>query len=481
MKVQEEDRQHLPSEFEAGPDELITGRQTYETVTEKISGAVLFPGFPKWWIVTVLVAFAGVMMFFQAVAWLFIKGTGIWGIKIPEAWGFAIINFVWWIGIGHAGTLISAILLLMRQQWRTSINRFAEAMTLFAVMCAGLFPILHLGRPQLFYWLLPVPNTFGLWPQFRSPLVWDVFAVSTYATASVLFWYTGLVPDLASMRDRAKNWTAKIAYGIGSLGWRNSSEHWHRYEVTYLILAALSTPLVISVHSVVSFDFAFSLVPGWHNTIFPPYFVAGAIYAGFAMVLTLTIPIRYLYKMHDLITDKHMDFMAQVTLATSWIVFYGYIMEAFTAWYSAVEYERFVFAERLWRGDYAPMFWGLIFCNAIVPQLLWFRQVRRNTVILWIISLVVGVGMWLERFVIIVTSLYKDFLPSSWDMYVGTKWDWATYIGTLALFAFAMAMFIRLIPMISIFEVRELWHHISHKGHGHADADKGELRPESVK
>jgi molybdopterin-containing oxidoreductase family membrane subunit len=441
---------------------LIGGEQTYETVTDKISSAVYFKGFPRWWMVGVIISFLGLMLFFQAVAYLLIKGTGIWGIKIPTAWGFAIINFVWWIGIGHAGTLISAILLLMRQQWRTSINRFAEAMTLFAVMCAGMFPILHLGRPWFFYWLMPYPNTFGLWPQFRSPLVWDVFAVTTYATVSLLFWYTGLIPDLATMRDRAKNRFAQVGFAVFSLGWRNSARHWARYEVAYLLLAALSTPLVISVHSVVSLDFAVSLVPGWHNTIFPPYFVAGAIYAGFAMVLTLVIPIRHFYKMHDLITERHIDNMCKVMLATGLIVVYGYIIEAFTAWYSGNEFERYMIYNRMF-GPYAYMYWALIFCNALVPQFLWARQVRTNTIVVFFITLVVGVGMWLERFVIIVTSLHRDFLPSSWDMYAGTRWDWATYIGTLGLFMFAMLMFVRLIPMISIFEVRELWHSMHHK------------------
>lgn len=445
-----------------GDTPLITGEQTYETVTDDIARAVLFKGFPKWWMVAFGIAFVGVMMLHMAIAYLVIKGTGIWGIKVPTAWGFAIINFVWWIGIGHAGTLISAILLLMRQQWRTSINRFAEAMTLFAVACAGMFPILHLGRPWFFYWLMPYPNTWGLWPQFRSPLIWDVFAVSTYATASLLFWYTGLIPDLATMRDRAKNAFAKIGFGVFALGWRNSASHWHRYEVVYLILAALSTPLVISVHSVVSFDFAFSLIPGWHNTIFPPYFVAGAIYAGFAMVLTLVIPIRALYKMEHLITDKHIDNMAKVMLATGLIVVYGYIMEAFIAWYSAVDYERFMIYNRLF-GPYAAMYWALIFCNGAVPQLLWLRQVRHNMPVLFTITLVVGVGMWLERYVIIVTSLHADFLPSSWDMYHGTMWDWMTYIGTLGFFLFAMLLFIRFVPMISIFEVRELWHTMSER------------------
>ncbi len=467
----------------ADADALITGEQTYESVTEKIAGAVYFKGFPRWWMVSFSVAFILVMLLLQSIAYLVIKGTGIWGIKIPTAWGFAIINFVWWIGIGHAGTLISAILLLMRQQWRTSINRFAEAMTLFAVACAGMFPILHLGRPWFFYWLLPYPNTFGLWPQFRSPLIWDVFAVSTYAAVSVMFWYVGLIPDLATMRDRAKKWMPRMAYGIFSLGWRNSARHWHRYETAYLLLAALSTPLVISVHSVVSFDFAYSLMPGWHNTIFPPYFVAGAIYAGFAMVLLLVIPIRYLYGMHDLITAKHLDNMAKVTLATAMIVVYGYVIELWTAWYSANPFERYTFYNRLF-GPYAGIYWSLLVCNAVIPQVLWSARARRNTTVLFLVAVVVSIGMWLERYVIIVTSLHRDFLPSSWDMYAGTFWDWSTYIGTLGFFLLAMLLFIRFVPMISIFEVRELWHATgekrAHGDNGDAGVDEA-LEPDTVK
>src|SRR5262245_3142573 len=320
-----------------------------------------------------------------AVTYLLVMGVGIWGINVPVGWGFAIVNFVWWIGIGHAGTLISAILLLLRQKWRTSINRFAEAMTLFAVACAGLFPLLHMGRPWFFYWLLPYPNTMQLWPQFRSPLVWDVFAVSTYATVSLLFWYVGLIPDLATLRDRAKNRLARIIYGVLAMGWRGSARHWHRYEVTYLILAGLATPLVVSVHTVVSFDFAVAVVPGWHSTIFPPYFVAGAIYAGFAMVLTLAIPVRAVYQLEDFITMRHLQNMAKVMLATGLMVAYGYGMEAFMALYSGNLYERYLLNNRL-LGPYAPTYYALILCNVLVPQFIWLRRVRNSTAALFVIA-----------------------------------------------------------------------------------------------
>lgn len=376
-------------------------------------------------------------------------------INIPVGWGFAIINFVWWIGIGHAGTLISAILLLFRQDWRTSINRFAEAMTLFAVAAAGMFPLLHLGRPWLFYWLMPYPNTMALWPQFRSPLVWDVFLVSTYALVSLLFWYVGLVPDFATLRDRTKARTKKIIYGILAMGWRGSAIHWHRYETAYLLLAGLAAPLVISVHTIVSFDFAMAIVPGWHSTIFPPYFVAGAVYAGFAMVLTLSIPLRKIYGLEDFITMRHLKNMAKVMLATGLIVAYGYMMEIFTAWYSANEFEEYVIANRF-TGPYAPLFFALLFCNVVVPQLIWLEKVQNSVIALFAIAMVVNVGMWLERFIIVVTSLHRDFLPSSWGMYTGTIWDWATFIGTIGLFLSLLFLFLRVIPAISIFEMRTL-------------------------
>ncbi len=352
-----------------------------------------------------------------AAAYLFYRGVGIWGINIPVGWGFAIMNFVWWIGIGHAGTLISAILLLLKQGWRNSINRFAEAMTLFAVACAGLFPIMHTGRPWLAYWLFPYPNTMGVWPQFRSPLLWDVFAVSTYATISALFWFVGLIPDLATFRDTATNPVAKTIYGLLAMGWRGSARHWKRYESAYLLLAGLATPLVLSVHTVVSFDFAISILPGWHTTVFPPYFVAGAIYSGFAMVLVLAIPIRRFYGVEDMITMRHLDNAAKIMLGTGLIVAYGYMMDAFYSYYSGNLYELFMFRIAM-LGPMAWSYWCLILFNILIPQLLWIRKVRLNPVMLFVISLVVLFGMWLERFVIIVVSLHRDFLPSSWGMYV---------------------------------------------------------------
>jgi Ni/Fe-hydrogenase subunit HybB-like protein len=435
---------------------VIAPGYDFGQVTDKIANVVLTKRTPWSWIAGFLIAFGIMNVLMLAVGYLFVKGTGIWGINIPVGWGFAIINFVWWIGIGHAGTLISAILLLFKQSWRTSINRFAEAMTLFAVVCAGMFPLIHTGRPWLAaYWLLPYPNTMSLWPQFRSPLIWDVFAVSTYLTVSFLFWYTGLIPDVASLRDKAKNPIAKFFYGILSMGWRGSARHWHRYEYAYILLAGLSTPLVLSVHTVVSWDFAVSVIPGWHTTIFPPYFVAGAIYSGFAMVLTLAIPIREAYNMKDFITDRHLNNMAKVMLATGLIVGYGYMTEAFFGWYSANKYESYMILNRM-TGPYAPTYWALIFCNIITPQALWFKKVRSNVPLLFVISLIVNVGMWLERFVIVITSLHRDFLPSSWGLYHPTIWDWATYVGTLGLFITLLFLFIRVLPMISIFEVRAL-------------------------
>jgi Ni/Fe-hydrogenase subunit HybB-like protein len=434
---------------------IVGPGHTAGTVTDKIADVILRKNTPKWWLLGFTVAFSLLMVFLTAVTWLFVKGVGIWGVNWPVGWGFAIINFVWWIGIGHAGTLISAILLLFRQEWRTSINRFAEAMTLFAVACAGMFPVLHLGRPWLFYWLLPYPNTMTLWPQFRSPLIWDVFAVTTYATVSAMFWFVGLVPDLATMRDRAKNKAAKLLYGMGALGWRGSARHWHNYETAYLLLAGLSTPLVLSVHTVVSFDFSIGIVPGWHATIFPPYFVAGAIYAGFAMVLLLAIPLRVAFGWKDFITDRHLENMGKVMLATGLIVFYGYVMELFFAWYSANTYEMFMARNRV-TGPYWAFWWALIFCNGFTPQLLWFRRIRTSPLFLFLISLVVSVGMWLERFVIVVTSLTRDFLPSSWGLYKGTIWDWATFFGTLGLFLTLFFLFIRIMPAISMFEMRTI-------------------------
>jgi Ni/Fe-hydrogenase subunit HybB-like protein len=388
--------------------DVVEPGHSFGTITSKITNAILRPGFQPGWLIGFLLAFGVVQMFFFALTAVVVKGVGLWGINIPVGWGFDIINFVWWIGIGHAGTLISAILLLFRQKWRMSISRFAEAMTIFAVMCAAVFPIFHTGRPWLAaYWLFPYPNTMGLWPNFKSPLIWDVFAVSTYATVSILFWYVGLIPDLATMRDRAHKLWVKRIYGVLALGWRGSAMHWQRYETASLLLAGLSTPLVLSVHTVVSFDFAVSLLPGWHATVFPPYFVAGAIYSGFAMVLTLAIPIRAYFGMEDFITMRHIQNMAKVMLATGLIVFYGYAVEAFMAWYSASSWEGFMIRNRMF-GNYWYMYWTLILCNGVIPQLLWFKKVRMNIPLLFAISIVVNIGMWLERYVIIVTSLGRS-------------------------------------------------------------------------
>jgi Ni/Fe-hydrogenase subunit HybB-like protein len=435
--------------------EVIGPGHTFGSVTDKISSIVMTRKTPLFWFIGFLIGFLLTMVLLFSIGVLLIRGIGVWGVNAPVGWGFAIVNFVWWIGIGHAGTLISAILLLLRQQWRTSINRFAEAMTLFAVAQAGLYPLLHLGRPWLAYWLLPYPNTMALWPQFRSPLVWDVFAVSTYATVSLLFWYVGLIPDLATLRDRAKKKVAQITYGMLAMGWRGSAMHWHRYDMAYLLLAGIATPLVVSVHTVVSFDFAIGIIPGWHSTIFPPYFVAGAIYGGFAMVLTIAIPLRAIYKLEDFVTLRHLQNMAKILLATGLIVAYGYMIEIFMAWYSGSPYEKFAIWNRM-TGPYWPVFWSLMLCNIATPQLLWFKRVRSFPLVLWIIAVIVNVGMWLERFVIVVTSLHRDFLPSSWGMYYPTKYDWATYVGTLGFFVALFLLFIRFLPMISIFEMRTL-------------------------
>jgi Ni/Fe-hydrogenase subunit HybB-like protein len=451
------------------PPVLAPGH-TLGTVTDKISELVLTRPLNWRWITGITVGSALTTLLLVSVSVVLANGVGVWGLNRPVMWAFDITNFVWWVGIGHAGTLISAILLLLKQEWRTSINRFAEAMTLFAVACAGLFPLLHMGRPWLFYWLMPYPNTMALWPQWRSPLVWDVFAVSTYATVSLLFWYVGLVPDLATLRDRAKNpWLKKI-YGIFALGWRGSAKHWHRYRTAYLLLAGLATPLVVSVHTVVSLDFTVGIVPGWHSTIFPPYFVAGAIFSGFAMVLTLAIPLRAAFGLQDFITQRHLDNMAKVMLATGLIVAYSYIMEFFFAWYgqNIYEYQQIV-VERP-TGDYAPLWWALMTCNILIPQALWSPWVRRNTLLLWCISIIVNVGMWLERFVIIVVSLHADYIPASWGMFYPTFWDFSTFLGTIGLFITLLFLFIRVLPVIAMAEMRELVH--ERQGHdgggGHA-------------
>ena len=433
---------------------VIAPGHNFKSVTQKIAGIVLTSNTPLGWFGGLVVAVGIATLLIVALTWLFLKGVGIWGVTIPGAWGFAIINFVWWIGIGHAGTLISAILLLFKQSWRNSINRFAEAMTIFAVVCAGIFPLIHVGRPWVSYWLFPYPNTMNLWPQFRSPLAWDVFAVSTYATISIVFWYLGMIPDFGTMRDRAVMPFAKYIYGILSLGWRGSTRHWIRYESASLLLAGLSTPLVLSVHTVISFDFAVAAMAGWHTTIFPPYFVAGAIYSGFAMVITLAVPIRKFYHLEDLVTLRHLDNMAKVMLGTGCIVAYGYAMEVFMSWYAASHWEFFM----MWNRMFGPMgwaYWILILTNLAIPlTTLWSRKLRVNALFLFLLSFVINIGMWFERFVIVVTSLYRDYLPSSWGTYRATKWDYMTFIGTWGLFTALFLLFVRLLPMIPMSEIR---------------------------
>ncbi len=455
MTVEERQR-HIAREPDPGnPPSVLGPNQTFETVSEQISSIVLTRPTPLFWWCAFGIGVALLLVFVIAVTYLVSKGVGIWGIQIPVAWGFAITNFVWWIGIGHAGTLISAILLLLNQSWRNSINRFAEAMTIFAVMCAGMFPLLHLGRPWIFYWLLPYPNTLTAQPQFRSPLVWDVFAVSTYATVSVLFWYLGMIPDLATLRDRAdKGWKYGV-YGVLSLGWRGSSKQWEWHKTASLMLAGLATPLVLSVHTVVSFDFTIAILPGWHSTIFPPYFVAGAIYSGFAMVLVLCIPLRAVYGLHNLITDRHLNNCAKLMLATGLVLAYTYVIEPFTSWYGGNQFEMYTVHNRA-VGPQSWTFWLVILMNVIIPQALWFYKVRINPKALFFISMVVLVGMWVERYMIIITSLDRDFLPSSWNNFVATFWDNATLYGSVGLFVTAFLLFVRFLPMISMAEVREL-------------------------
>ena len=430
---------------------------TFASITDKISSIVLTGRTPLFWYISFGIGFLLVLLLLFCITAVVSVGIGLFGVMIPVAWGWAIVNFVWWIGIGHAGTLISAILLLLRQKWRQSINRFAEAMTLFAVACAGIFPLIHLGRPWFAYWLFPYPSTMGIQPQFRSPLVWDVFAVSTYFTVSLLFWFLGLIPDLATLRDRATRRVPRFIYGMLAMGWRGSAVHWHRYESAYLLLAGLATPLVVSVHTVVSFDFAVALVPGWHSTIFPPYFVAGAIYSGFAMVLTIAIPLRKLYGLEDFITLRHLKNMAIVMLATGMIVAYGYLMETFMAWYSGDIFEKYMMMNRMF-GPYGWLYWILILFNILIPQALWVRSLQTNPWVLFFIAIAVNIGMWLERYVIVVVSLHRDFMPSAWGMYSGTIFDYGVFVGTIGLFVALLFLFIRLLPMISIFEMRELVH-----------------------
>jgi Ni/Fe-hydrogenase subunit HybB-like protein len=431
---------------------LVTGEPGFKGITETVSRPVEWTPPLGWYIVFgISLSMLGVLGI--SAAWLFWEGIGIWGNNIPVAWGWPIVNFVFWVGIGHAGTLISAVLFLFRQRWRTSINRAAEAMTLFAVLCALLFPLIHTGRPWVIYWTLPIPNQMDMWPQFRSPLMWDVFAVSIYFTVSLIFWYLGLLPDLATIRDRAKTRIRQFAYGIFALGWRGSTRHWLHYEKAYLLLAGLATPLVLSVHSVVSFDFAVSQLPGWHTTIFPPYFVAGAIFSGLAMVITLMVICRVAFKMEHLVTMLHFDRMAKLILATGSMVGYAYAIEFFIAWYSGNTFEYFAFVNRA-IGPYAWAYWTMVFCNVAVPQLFWFPKLRVHIPTLFVVSIFVNIGMWFERFVIVVTSQHRDFLPANWAYFTPTIWDVATLIGSFGLFFTLFCLFVRFLPMVAIAEVK---------------------------
>jgi molybdopterin-containing oxidoreductase family membrane subunit len=452
----------VPAEQSEYP--VIGSGYTYDSVQKQIGDIVLTRPLTLGWIVGFFAAATFLVLLLFAIVYLFLRGVGIWGVDIPVGWGFAIINFVWWIGIGHAGTLISAILYLFRQRWRTSINRFAEAMTIFAVMCAGLFPLLHLGRQWMFYYLVPYPSTMWVWPQFRSPLIWDFFAVSTYFTVSVLFWYSGMVPDFAALRDRAHNLIVKRIFGLLCFGWRGSARHWRNFDDGYVLLAALSTPLVISVHSVVSFDFAVSIVPGWHSTIFPPYFVAGALYAGFAMVLIIAIVLRPVFKLEGLVTLRHLENLAKLMLASGLVVMYGYLMEGFMAAYGGNTFEVYQQLTRVF-GPYGGWGWGLMLTNVVIPQLLWLKSVRTNVWWLLLISISISIGMWIERFVIVVISLTRDYMPSSWGFYTPTVWDIGTYVGTIGLFTFMLFLFVRFLPMIPAFEVNEMLSHLRHGAH----------------
>ena len=445
------DNTHEPVEGRAS---LILGGHDFKSVTDAVA-APLERKTPLGWWLFFLPSLAMLGLLGAAIAWLFWEGVGIWGLNNPVGWGWAIVNFVFWVGIGHAGTLISAILFLFRQTWRTSINRAAEAMTIFAVMCALVFPGIHVGRVWVAYWMAPLPNQMAMWPNFRSPLIWDVFAVSIYGTVSALFWYVGLIPDLATIRDRATTRIKKIAYGFFALGWRASGRHWQHYERAYLILAALATPLVLSVHSIVSMDFATSQLPGWHTTIFPPYFVAGAIFSGFAMVVTLMVICRKAFKMEAILTLRHFDNMAKIIMVTGMMVGYAYAVEFFIAFYSGNPYEQFVFINRAF-GPYAWAYWIMVSCNVLSPQLFWFKRFRTSMVALFVIAIFVNIGMWFERFVIVASSLHRDFLPSSWGYYKPTFWDIITLIGSFGLFFTMFCLFARFLPLVALAEVKNV-------------------------
>jgi Ni/Fe-hydrogenase subunit HybB-like protein len=461
-----------PQERQEVNPTLVKGNPSYHDLTEEISSITEnLKETPLRWYVTISITAAITGLLGLMLAWLVYNGIGVWGNNSPVFWAWDITNFVFWIGIGHAGTLISAILFLLRQKWRTSINRSAEAMTLFAVMCAGIFPLFHTGRPWRAYWLFPIPNLdLSMWQNFRSPLIWDVFAVSTYFTVSLLFWFVGLVPDLATLRDRAIGSIRQHVFAALALGWRGSVKHWRHYELAYLILAGLSTPLVLSVHTIVSFDFATSVMPGWHTTIFPPYFVAGAIFSGFAMVMTLLLIARWTLHLENLITIKHLENMNKIILATGSIVGYAYITEFFIAWYSGNMYEKFAFMNRAF-GPYAWAYWTMFTCNVFIPQLYWSKKLRTNLIVMFVISITTNIGMWFERFVIIVTSLHRDYLPSSWGYFHPTYVDMCTFAGTFGLFLTAFLLFARFLPMIALSEVKGVLADQKHRAHAMAGAE----------
>ena len=454
------ERRALPADYDPGVAEepVLIGAPTDAAVTDQLLGVVLSP--PRWITPALVVTGSGAAVLFAAIAYTIVTGIGVWGNNIPVAWAFAITNFVWWIGIGHAGTFISAFLLLLEQKWRTSINRFSEAMTLFAIVQAGLFPLIHMGRCWFFYWLIPYPATMRVWPQFRSSLTWDVAAVTTYFSVSLMFWYLGLVPDLAAMRDRAPDRWRRRVYGIFAVGWSGSAAEWNRYRVAYGLLGGFACPLVISVHSIVSMDFAIAQLPGWHSLIFPPYFVAGAIYSGFAMVLTLMLPARRLYRIENVITQNHLDNMGKMLLLTGWVVFYAYMCEAFIAWYSNDKFEIYTNLVARPTGPYALAYWLVIFCNCVVPQVLWSKKIRTTPVVLWIVTILIQIGMWFERYMLIVTSENRDFLPSSWHLYLPSAIDLAIITGTISFFLFLFLLFLRFVPFIAISELKEMRHKI---------------------
>jgi molybdopterin-containing oxidoreductase family membrane subunit len=453
-------------------DEPGKARETFRKITTDVAWVAESPKPHKLWLVALALAIAAFAWGIYSIYVVVMTGIGVWGNSNTVCWAWDITNFVWWIGIGHAGTLISAVLYLTRQSWRVSINRSAEAMTIFAVMAAGLFPLLHTGRPWFAWWMIPLPNDMGsIWPQFRSPLMWDVFAVTTYLTTSVLFWYMGMVPDLATFRDRNAekgNKVKAIIYGILSLGWRGSARHWHRYERAYLILAGLATPLVFSVHSVVSFDFATAQLPGWHTTIFPPYFVAGAIFSGFAMVLTLMLPLRYLFNLQHIIKQEHIHAMCKIMLATGMMVGLAYGTEFFIAWYSGNPFEKFTFVSRA----FGPFWWAyfaMVSCNVLVPQFFWSKWVRNNNILIWVLCIFINIGMWFERFVIIATSLARSFLPAQWSYYHPTRYDVGVFVGTIGMFLMFFLLFFRFLPVIAMSEVKGASPeaHAGHKKGGH--------------